>query len=100
MDQLACSRASNELKNLMRLARSQESPSSSDSDQEATRVEQYEFWGYHKSLSHCQRQVKKQASDDQLGLPDELTNYLSVPVSSLNCKPLYVWDEAKNTYPQ
>lgn len=67
---------------------SSRSTSSEDEDKN-----QFDFWKHHKSLAHTQMKRKKTDGDD------ELTLYLSAPVSTLKTNVLETWQEMQCIYP-
>ncbi|XP_015378490.1 PREDICTED: zinc finger BED domain-containing protein 1-like [Diuraphis noxia] len=92
-DPVACSSAMAELRRL-----SKPDISSSESEGEVTtsleNEESYDFWAHHKMLTHGQK--KKKSS---LFANDELSLYLSNPVSPLKSNPLELWEDMKTVFP-
>lgn len=91
-DPVACSNAMAELRRL-----SKPDISSSESEGEVgtskENVDSYDFWAHHKMLAHGQKRKKSLLTNDELSL------YLSNPVSPLNSNPLELWEEMKTVFP-
>lgn len=92
-DPVACSSAMAELRRL-----SKPDISSSESEGEVTtslvNEESYDFWAHHKMLAHGQKKKKSSSFTN-----DELSLYLSNPVSPLKSNPLELWDDMKTVFP-
>lgn len=91
-DPIASSSAMAELRRL-----SKPDISSSESEGEMTtsqeNVESYDFWAPHKMLAHGQKKKKCSFTND------ELSQYLSNPVSPLKSNPLELWEDMKTVFP-
>lgn len=91
-DPVACSGAMAELRRL-----SKPDISSSESEGEVTtskeNIESYDFWAHHKMLAHGQKNKKSLFTNDELSL------YLSNPVSPLKSNPLELWEDMKTVFP-
>lgn len=68
--------------------------SSSESEGEPSNSEDFDFWAPHRMLAHGQ---KKKKSTNLMN--DELSLYLSNPVSHLKSDPLELWEDMKNIFP-
>lgn len=91
-DPVACSSAMAERRRL-----SKPDMSSSESEGEVTsgdNVESYDFWAHHKMLAHGQKRKKNSSFTN-----DELSLYLSNPVSPLKSNPLELWEDIKTVFP-
>jgi len=92
-DPVACSSAMAELRRL-----SKPDISSSESEGEVTtsleNEESYDFWAHHKMLAHGQKKKKSSSFAN-----DELSLYLSNPVSPLKSNPLELWEDMKTVFP-
>ncbi|KAL4103262.1 hypothetical protein QTP88_009983 [Uroleucon formosanum] len=92
-DPVACSSAMAELRKL-----SKPDITSSESEEEVTtsleNEESYDFWAHHKMLAHGQKKKKSSSFAN-----DELSLYLSNPVSPLKSNPLELWEDMKTVFP-
>ncbi|KAL4090121.1 hypothetical protein QTP88_025020 [Uroleucon formosanum] len=92
-DPVACSSAMAELRKL-----SKPDITSSESEGEVTtsleNEESYDFWAHHKMLAHGQKKKKSSSFAN-----DELSLYLSNPVSPLKSNPLELWEDMKTVFP-
>ncbi|KAL4096824.1 hypothetical protein QTP88_021707 [Uroleucon formosanum] len=92
-DPVACSSAMAELRRL-----SKPDITSSESEGEVTtsleNEESYDFWAHHKMLAHGQKKKKSSSFAN-----DELSLYLSNPVSPLKSNPLELWEDMKTVFP-
>ncbi|KAL4141536.1 hypothetical protein QTP88_004161 [Uroleucon formosanum] len=92
-DPVACSSAMAELRRL-----SKPDITSSESEGEVTtsleNEESYDFWAHHKMLAHGQKKKKSSSFAN-----DELSLYLSNPLSPLKSNPLELWEDMKTVFP-
>ncbi|CAK1592697.1 unnamed protein product [Parnassius mnemosyne] len=87
----ACAKAMSRIRKFISEYKSAVTASSTSSEDEE-KVE-FDFWKYHKSLTHTQIKRKKTDGDD------ELTLYLSAPVNTLKVNVLETWQEMQGVYP-
>lgn len=58
--------------------------------------EKFDFWSHHTTLAHAQNQKSLQSASK---INDELSVYLSNPVTALNSDPMTYWEELKSVFP-
>ncbi|XP_050527934.1 zinc finger BED domain-containing protein 4-like [Daktulosphaira vitifoliae] len=89
-DPVACSSAIADLRKLSKL----DTISSSESEGEHSKTDNFDFWAHHKYLVHGQKKKKTTTF-----MKDELSFYLSNPVSTLKSDPLKIWEDMKHVFP-
>jgi len=89
-DPVACSSSMADLRKLTKL----DTISSSESKEENSKTDNFDFWAHLKYLVHGQK--KKNTTNF---MNDELSLYLSNPVSTLKSDPLVIWEDIKHIFP-
>ncbi|XP_050528873.1 uncharacterized protein LOC126898654 [Daktulosphaira vitifoliae] len=89
-DLVACSSAIADLTKLSKL----DTISSSESEGEHSKTDNFDFWAHHKYLVHGQKKKKTTTF-----MNDELSLYLSNPVSTLKSDPLEISEDMKHVFP-
>lgn len=69
--------------------------SDGSSSPDVGKEKELDLWSHHKKLAHTQGSKK-----DGIGLKDEVSQYLSMPVRMLKDDPLVMWEEMRVTFPQ